>query len=710
MEKTIKDVVVAVTLGVFLASFGSSAAIAQELDPAQVRAAAVEIGLDSLANVPAPKVENLGEFVNPGLAAQMAGIVLGKALFWDMQVGSDGQACASCHFHAGADSRAKNQLSPGLRNTPEPDDEFGNPVAGGVGFPEFGPNYELVEEDFPFHLLADAEESNFNLREVLRDTNDVCSSQGVFKALFDGTIPGEPFDLGTAVEEDIFEVDDVNVRRVEPRNTPTIINAVFNFDNFWDGRARNQFNGVSPLGFLDENATILVNERGKLLEKAVIIPNSSLASQAVGPPLSIDEMSFIDRTFPELGKKMLGLRPLGLQLVHRYDGVLSPFSRERQGLPGLTFRSYASLIRAAFQSKYWNSKMIISFDQDGKRIISHPFWGVDGFSQMEANFSLFFGLAIQMYEATLVSDQTRFDKFMEGDDGALTQDELRGLLTFINRGRDFQVANPLFSGVSQGNCVSCHGGAEFTDASFRNVEEEAIEVEETPELDAGELIVAEETGFIDNGFSNIGVRTTPEDLGRGAEELGKPLSFIRQALEGFPFAPELPECGVPGAEDCPPGFPDDPKVQVDGAFKIPGLRNVELTGPYFHNGGEALLGDVVEFYDRRSNFGDVNIEELDRNMARVELGEGDEDLLVEFLLTLTDERVRNEMAPFDHPQIFVPNGHPGDQDIIECIENVDGVNQACDDLLDVEAVGAFGRPAEGLPPLEAFLGLDHLGE
>ena len=31
-------------------------------------------------------------------------VALGKALFWDMQVGSDGiQACASCHFHAGAD-------------------------------------------------------------------------------------------------------------------------------------------------------------------------------------------------------------------------------------------------------------------------------------------------------------------------------------------------------------------------------------------------------------------------------------------------------------------------------------------------------------------------------------------------------------------------------------------------------------------------------
>ncbi|MFD2272955.1 cytochrome c peroxidase [Undibacterium arcticum] len=30
---------------------------------------------------------------------------------------------------------------------------------------------------------------------------------------------------------------------MEPRNTPTVINATFNFRNFWDGRANNMFNG-----------------------------------------------------------------------------------------------------------------------------------------------------------------------------------------------------------------------------------------------------------------------------------------------------------------------------------------------------------------------------------------------------------------------------------------------------------------------------------
>src|SRR5919109_296109 len=71
-------------------------------------------GLESLrravqqdGGVPLP--ENLDDFIKDRKAA----VQLGKALFWDMQVGSDGvQACASCHFHAGADNRSKNQLNP----------------------------------------------------------------------------------------------------------------------------------------------------------------------------------------------------------------------------------------------------------------------------------------------------------------------------------------------------------------------------------------------------------------------------------------------------------------------------------------------------------------------------------------------------------------------------------------------------------------------
>ena len=65
-----------------------------------------------LRAVAVPTPPNLDEFVRDPAMAR----ALGKALFWDMQVGSDGvQACASCHFRAGADPRSKNQVSPGLK-------------------------------------------------------------------------------------------------------------------------------------------------------------------------------------------------------------------------------------------------------------------------------------------------------------------------------------------------------------------------------------------------------------------------------------------------------------------------------------------------------------------------------------------------------------------------------------------------------------------
>ncbi|MGI8500194.1 MAG: cytochrome c peroxidase [Hassallia sp.] len=65
----------------------------------------------SLKEVQVPEPNNLADFIKDKTAA----IKLGKSLFWDMQVGSDGLlSCASCHFHAGADNRSKNQINPGL--------------------------------------------------------------------------------------------------------------------------------------------------------------------------------------------------------------------------------------------------------------------------------------------------------------------------------------------------------------------------------------------------------------------------------------------------------------------------------------------------------------------------------------------------------------------------------------------------------------------
>ena len=119
-------------------------------------------------------------------------IVLGKALFWDQQAGSDGNACASCHFAAGADTRITNQLSPGFKDVPpartatrrsaRPDR---TPARSPPGEMPSGAmavaNYTLTPADFPLHALSDKRDRNSPIRST---TNDAVSSQGSFDRVF----------------------------------------------------------------------------------------------------------------------------------------------------------------------------------------------------------------------------------------------------------------------------------------------------------------------------------------------------------------------------------------------------------------------------------------------------------------------------------------------------------------------------------------------
>ena len=335
----------------------------------------------SLKTVKVPEPNNLSDFIKDKTAA----IKLGKSLFWDMQVGSDGLlSCASCHFHAGADNRSKNQINPGLLVTPNPDATF---QLGGA------PNYQLTQQDYPFHKLSDPNNAGST---VLADTNDVASSQGAFNAEFVDVTPGKAEDNVNFKPDPVFNVGGTNVRRVEPRNTPTVINAVFNFRNFWDGRAQDIFNGVSPFGLRDPNAFVgKADNPAKLNLVKVSLNNSSLASQAVGPPLSSFEQSADGRTFEEIGdkfgdvdkksksaskgkkllrktgKKLLPLRPLGKQKVDPDDSVLGSDSRGSE--PGLKTATYEKLIEDAFKSEWWKSNQMVQIDEKGQRnVVKNP--------------------------------------------------------------------------------------------------------------------------------------------------------------------------------------------------------------------------------------------------------------------------------------------------------------------------------------------------
>jgi hypothetical protein len=118
----------------------------------------------------------------------------------------------------------------------------------------------------------------------------------------------------------------------------------------------------------------------------------------------------------------------------------------------------------------------------------------------------------------------------------------------------------------------------------------------------------------------------------------------------------------------------------------------------------------MEFYRRNGDFSDMNIAHLDGPMASVDLRppditgrDTDVDRLVRFMLTLTDERVRDDMAPFDHPQLILPNGHPGDQNAVTQFNIVNGVSVAADTTLELPAVGANGRKTQGLASWLGFL-------
>ena len=85
------------------------------------------------------------------------------------------------------------------------------------------------------------------------------------------------------------------------------------------------------------------------------------------------------------------------------------------------------------------------------------------------------------------------------------------------------------------------------------------------------------------------------------------------------------------------------------------MGNIERTAPYMHYGSLATLNDVIDFYDS----GGRTNPNLDSEIRSLRLTAEEKKALAAFLRALTDERVRLEQAPFDHPSINVPNGGSG---------------------------------------------------
>jgi len=626
----------------------------------------VEPGIDqqqvaAAATLIAPEPHVLDEDGVTPLSLEQAGIlrpggkawalVLGKALFWDQQVGSNGNSCASCHFHAGADARLRNQINPGFNDVSYGlggDIEFGS-VRSDTGDVPHGTmasgavadsNYELQPGDFPLHQLADEGDRN---SPVVSTTNDRIASQGAFDQDF-VSVRRNRRDRCSDSDASIFHAGAFAARQVEPRNTPSVHNAVFNFRNFWDNRANNLFNGVGVFGLRDvigdpadpsdprNNNRLVISDHGVPTLGYLEVENNSLASQALAPPTSALEMSCQGRSFADIGRKMLRLRPLRRQHVSSEDSVLGPYAAHFRGLKA-RFR-YRKLIKKAFHPKYWSLPGRFQIE-NGTLVRDHH-----GYTQMELNFSMFWGLAIAEYEATQVSDQSEFDTLEAagrlvmrpafvpagpaiGGCSSPTGDVdpllLRGCTIFARFNPNPAIPTAP-DGIRGGNCFVCHNapGGGVGRAKQPLLSEGSVQSGESLPLFLTVNDINGVRDLRDNGSANIGLRDVTSDLMSGnTDPYGNPLSFGRQlwnhldgepnAILDPPLARMIESGNAPtrvGVNDPTPGGTFR-KLEADGSAKAPILRNVALTPPYFSWGGYPSLRQVLKVYNRGMNRRDI---------------------------------------------------------------------------------------------------------
>jgi cytochrome c peroxidase len=677
-------------------------------------------------------------------------LVLGRAAFWDQNMGSDGGSCASCHFSAGADNRLTGQMNPAFRAAAGADTDFGcvegtecttgeETASGGTA----GPEYTFVEADYPFRQLVESVNNdgrsvagNRNA-DIIINSNDVHSSAGSFDAKFKKAFHG--FEKCGKPNKDVFYKSDKwgntrAARAVEPRNTPTVINSGMLFTNFWDGRANNLFNGVGVFGMSD-----ILHDPSKRLIKMdgyhaslthIELPNAALASLSVGPILDNLEMSCDGRTFADVARKILYTRPLSKQRIAKTDSTFGTYGkfgdlRTKKGRGLKNKYQYYKLIQLAFKDDWWKSEdlwKIVDNGPDQEATLKKVKRAKHGYSQMEINFPLFWGLALQKYQHSLVSDESRFDVaernqcFTPGSTQVACFEDKMWSAEEENGRRQF-AAN---------GCLACHGGNMFTNAAMDN---------------DGSYDVFTLLGFgpptapsilVDNGFQNTGANVLDQDLGRYAEDAyGIPLSWTMQIAKGMKIDPQADLCNTNpvgpnagtepfcnsdgslkedrGSRTLPNGtvipFPVLTSellgqiVEVGGAMKSPSLRNVGLTPPYFHYGGYSNLHDVLDFYNRGGSHRDIPEnciprgpqanckgdtsgsgpegkhsyedtlalraagEDVGSNVAGAVSGPPpgrmtDKTMndMVEFMLSLSDDRVMCDAGPFDHPELVIFNG------------------------------------------------------
>jgi cytochrome c peroxidase len=198
--------------------------------------------------------------------------------------------------------------------------------------------------------------------------------------------------------------------------------------------------------------------------------------------------------------------------------------------------------------------------------------------------------AIASYERSLVSFNSPFDRFIAGDKNVIDASAQRGWELFNTRAR----------------CNKCHA---------------LTETKQDPTL------------FMDYDFHNIGIGIIKHNvvaLARQAEQLvnsGDSTAVDRAALQT-----DMSALGR---------FLISKKEADTASFKTPGLRNLLMTGPYFHDGSQETLWDVMDHYNKGDG---IKNPWLDEDIQPLALSESEIDDVVALLASLTSDDYKEPAA------------------------------------------------------------------
>src|SRR3984893_3417350 len=221
---------------------------------------------------------------------------------------------------------------------------------------------------------------------------------------------------------------------------------------------------------------------------------------------------------------------------------------------------------------------VAEYQQAFQRIFGRPLNGADLLR------------AIASYERTQLSFDSPFDHFIAGDKNAIDASAKRGWELFNNQAR----------------CNKCHA---LTDTR-RDV-----------------------TNLIDNDFHNIGILAVQHKvvpLARQAEQLIN--SGDKEAVDRAAIQTDMSALGR---------FLITKKEKDIASFKTPNIRNVLVTGPYFHDGSQETLWDVVDHYNKGAGLQNPY---LDEDIQPLALNETDIDDLVAFMASLTSANYKEQGA------------------------------------------------------------------